>query len=484
MKKIISKLMGGVLLFSLSMSLTSCEGALDDILGEWSRPTPGSSTGGAVAVTSIDLDADEMKLTVGDKGQLTAKVDPAGTAVTWSSDKEEIATVDANGMVTAVAVGTAIITAKAGDKTATCEVTVLPTLSTPLTVEAITAGTITVTSPQSGMQYSLNGGAKTAVSGDINVAAGEKVEFYGNGTTIKSYNGTTIVGGTADIKVYGNIMSLVDEEGFATNTELPAISTFKELFKDNAKLTDASGLLLPATTLKASCYWGMFSGCTGLTTVPEKLLPATTLADHCYRSMFENCTGLTTLPEKLLPATEMKSNCYSSMFNQCTGLTTLPEKLLPATVMATNCYAYMFKGCTGLTTLPEKLLPAETLANNCYQNMFYGCNKLTTAPALPVTTLADNCYYQMFNGCTKLTTAPKLPATELKQGCYYGMFENCTSLTAAYVRAAYTDTNNKCTNMFNGCTAAGTKTLHTTTASKGSWSSGVPGTWTVADDWN
>ena len=38
MKKIISKLMGGVFLFSLSMSLTSCEGALDDILGEWSRP--------------------------------------------------------------------------------------------------------------------------------------------------------------------------------------------------------------------------------------------------------------------------------------------------------------------------------------------------------------------------------------------------------------------------------------------------------------
>ena len=36
MKKIISKLMGGVLLFSLSMSLTSCE----DILGHWEKPTP------------------------------------------------------------------------------------------------------------------------------------------------------------------------------------------------------------------------------------------------------------------------------------------------------------------------------------------------------------------------------------------------------------------------------------------------------------
>ena len=453
MKKIISKLMGGVLLFSLSMSLTSCEGALDDILGEWSRPTPGSSTGGAV--TSIDLDADEMKLAAGDKGQLTAKVDPAGTAVTWSSDKEEIATVDANGMVTAVAVGTAIITAKAGDKTATCEVTVLPTLSTPLTVEAITAGTITVTSPQSGMQYSLNGGAKTAVSGDINVAAGEKVEFYGNGTTIKIYNGTTIVGGTADIKVYGNIMSLVDEEGFATNTELPAIQTFQELFKDNAKLTDASGLLLPATTLKASCYWGMFSGCTGLTTVPEKLLPATTLANQCYQNMFYGCTGLTTVPEKLLPATTLADHCYRSMFENCTGLTTLPEKLLPATEMKSNCYSSMFNQCTGLTTLPEKLLPATVMATNCYAYMFKGCTSLTTAPQLPATNLTNRCYQNMFDGCNKLTTA--------------------------YVKAAYTTTNSECTDMLTGCTATGA-VLHTTNAT--SWSGHMGGAnWTAVGDW-
>lgn len=54
MKKIISKLMGGVLLFSLSMSLTSCE----DILGEWSRPTPNPVTpggGSTINATAIAL---------------------------------------------------------------------------------------------------------------------------------------------------------------------------------------------------------------------------------------------------------------------------------------------------------------------------------------------------------------------------------------------------------------------------------------------
>ena len=126
MRSIKSMMMGGAILFGLAMCFTSCEGTLDDIFGEWSRPTPGSSTGGgSVAVTSISIDA-TLTLIAGKTSQLTATVDPAGTAVTWSSDPETIATVDANGLVTAVAAGTAIITAKAGDKSATCKVTVLP----------------------------------------------------------------------------------------------------------------------------------------------------------------------------------------------------------------------------------------------------------------------------------------------------------------------------------------------------------------------
>ena len=62
MKKIISKLMGGVLLFSLSMSLTSCDPYLDDVLGEWSRPTPGNVTPGTDEgeVTSITVDLSKI----------------------------------------------------------------------------------------------------------------------------------------------------------------------------------------------------------------------------------------------------------------------------------------------------------------------------------------------------------------------------------------------------------------------------------------
>lgn len=313
--------------------------------------------------------------------------------------------------------------------------------ATPLTLEAITDGTIVVKNPQTGMQFSLNGGAKQAVTTDaIPVAVGDKVQFYGNGTSITAYyildspsndpaNDTNISGGTAKVKVYGNIMSLVDETGYETATELTGDFAFGRLFNGNTMLTDISDLQLPATNLTRACYQNLFQGCTGLTTIPEALLPATTLANQCYQSMFQGCANLTTLPEKLLPATEMKPSCYATMF-------------------------YL---CTGLTTVPEKLLPAKTLANNCYQSLFQGCTDLTTAPALPATNLANSCYSQMFYGCKKLEQTPHLAAetSALKEQCYYGMFENCIGLTTAYVKAAYTKAHDECDRMFIGCTSSG-----------------------------
>ena len=86
MKKIISKLMGGVLLFSLSMSLTSCEGALDDILGEWSRP--GSSEEkvlgaalkeGAVVSYTIIENGVEKVITFQKEGGKYVLISPAST---------------------------------------------------------------------------------------------------------------------------------------------------------------------------------------------------------------------------------------------------------------------------------------------------------------------------------------------------------------------------------------------------------------------
>ena len=80
-----------------------------------------------VPVSSVTLDKNVLGLTEGDEAQLTAAVGPEDATdktVTWSCDKPAIATVDNTGKVKAVKEGSAVITAKAGDKSATCTVTV------------------------------------------------------------------------------------------------------------------------------------------------------------------------------------------------------------------------------------------------------------------------------------------------------------------------------------------------------------------------
>ena len=81
-----------------------------------------------VSVTGVSLDKTSAELEVGGSLTLTATVAPDDAAnknVSWKSDKEEVATV-ANGTVTAVAAGSAVITVTTedGGKTASCTITV------------------------------------------------------------------------------------------------------------------------------------------------------------------------------------------------------------------------------------------------------------------------------------------------------------------------------------------------------------------------
>lgn len=79
-----------------------------------------------VPVESIELDRNKLELVIDENTRLTATVLPANATdktVTWTSSDDGIASVE-DGIVTALAGGEACITATAGDKTATCTVTV------------------------------------------------------------------------------------------------------------------------------------------------------------------------------------------------------------------------------------------------------------------------------------------------------------------------------------------------------------------------
>ena len=248
-----------------------------------------------------------------------------------------------------------------------------PMAEMPLTFEAVEAGSITVNWEQwstpslDGIQYQLNGGEWTdaAWGTPITLAANDKVCFRGNNGTC--YDEATWAGfhieSQNDCYVYGNMMSLIDKDGFATNTTLTEPYAFFHLFQrsDYEPATTirnhpTKDIVLPATTLTYNCYDGLFADCQGITRAPQ--LPATTLADWCYCMMFSG-TSITEAPA--LPATTLTNACYSDMFMNCTSLAAAPE--LPAPTLVEGGYSSMFSGCSSLGYV--KCLATDISADYC-----------------------------------------------------------------------------------------------------------------------
>ena len=157
-----------------------------------------------IPVESITVEPPVLTLimTETESATLTATVLPADATdptVTWSSDNEEVATVDANGVVTAHKAGSAIITATAGEKTATCPVTVHNSISfrfylTPVDAEINYGETVTyvahliTTTNREAVETDVTSEA-TWDSSDKNVAtiaAGTATAVGGGETTISA----------------------------------------------------------------------------------------------------------------------------------------------------------------------------------------------------------------------------------------------------------------------------------------------------------
>ena len=84
-----------------------------------------------VEPANIILNYEEASIRIDEVLILKATIEPENTTfkyITWSTDNEDVATVSQNGVVIGVSVGVANITAKCGEATATCEITVSPCL--------------------------------------------------------------------------------------------------------------------------------------------------------------------------------------------------------------------------------------------------------------------------------------------------------------------------------------------------------------------
>jgi hypothetical protein len=142
-------------------------------------------------VTGVTVTPDSLNLRVGDTAILAAIVTPenADTTVTWSSSAAEIATVSETGKVTAISVGTAVITVTTqdGNKTATCEVTIRGSL--PFTWVIIN-GVLIISGECPMPDYANSSEAPwySLHSGIVSIVINEGIEHIGN-TAFYSSNG-------------------------------------------------------------------------------------------------------------------------------------------------------------------------------------------------------------------------------------------------------------------------------------------------------
>jgi hypothetical protein len=172
-----------------------------------------------------------------------------------------------------------------------------------LTLQALNDGTtITFDNKASGIvEYSVNsvnnGSWKTLAGTTTSLNAGDKVYLRGANNTYEDNEGhDSKISCSGPCYVYGNFMSLTNNDSFASATTLTSGSTFCNLFEDNTNIRNHpyKDMVLPATTLTEYCYYGMFRNCTGLSRSPimEDATASLPEKTKCYDEMFIRCSGL------------------------------------------------------------------------------------------------------------------------------------------------------------------------------------------------
>lgn len=181
----------------------------------------GSQTGGTGA-SSLSLSSSAQSVPVGKTLYLKATANPAGADVTWTSGNPAVATV-AGGYVTAVAKGSAVVTARSGSASASCSVTVTdaepvrtayasPNVAGPGETVTLTA----VTDPsRTGVRFVVTRPDGKTVT--VNAAGGAQ-ETTG-GVTTKKWTGTTSFSqaGTYAVLAQSSLGGVWSPTGFSTS---------------------------------------------------------------------------------------------------------------------------------------------------------------------------------------------------------------------------------------------------------------------------
>lgn len=320
-------------------------------------PNPSASPT-AVPVTKVSLSRKELSVKVGDSHSLTATVTPANAAnknIKWTSADTGIATVDGNGKVTAVAVGTTMVfvTTEDGEFVAVCRVTVRdnkpaePT-PTPFTLDKKSlelcegqeatltasgaAGGVDWTSSDTGVATVTNGKVAAVKGGIVEITAQEKEGEKRKVTCKVTVNSNVVaeletdkIDNTDDSKVK---VTGAKEKEKITKVEIPdnVVEIAESAFKNAQKVWSVT-LPKGITTIGAEA----FSGCTSLESIviPDSV---TTIDAKAF-------SGCTSLQKIVISSNQTKIGVEA--FAGCISLEVakLPTGIIKNGNMADNVFA-------------------------------------------------------------------------------------------------------------------------------------------------
>ena len=160
-------------------------------------------------VTSISLNKTSLEMDALDTYQLTANISPSDAAdkrVSWSSSDEKIASVDENGLVTALQKGNATIIVEAQDGSGvsrTCSVTVKNTAHVAADVSEMESQHPYANNCSDFWVYTLNGADGLSVTFDAQTELEDEFDylyiFSATGEEIGKYTGTELAGQTVHV---------------------------------------------------------------------------------------------------------------------------------------------------------------------------------------------------------------------------------------------------------------------------------------------
>ena len=438
----------------------------------------------AVTVTvptgSVTLDKTSLSLAVGESAQLTATVKPDDASdknVAWTSSDASVAKV-VNGKVTAVKSGKATITAKCGDKTAECAVTVtVPTGSVTLDKTSLSLAV--------GETAQLTATVKPDDATDKNVAwtsSDESVAKVDNGKVTAVKAGKATITAKCCSKTAECVVTVKQPDNiiYYTSSDNRVVSPNNEtVFGANIisnEYSDGIGRIIfdgPVTSVGKVA----FMGCSRITSI---IIPDT--VSSIGSNAFSDCENLKTIntPKNL-------STIGSSAFNYCRRLQSfiLPNgiskienntfymcedlviKEIPSTVVTIGSQSFFWNHSLEKLTIPNGVtsigdgafraagIKELVLSNSIIKiGMWAFCDILIEKLTIPgsLTTIENTTFSsgnlseiiveegtqtignKAFSGNRRLKKVV-LPSTI--DNIYTGIFDECVSMSDLYIKAKF-----------------------------------------------